>query len=145
MFASPRIRTSHLRILKLKLSPLSHHNDVKLPGMYVYNAGQTLYDRLSSEEQEKLKIVSISSYQILFKSYKYKSNIMNTDEFELQIRENLTRKELNMLRDNYEISMDIWTFGLLIFVAFTMTTLVVVHIVLAFLENPNLFSFIFQS
>lgn len=145
MFASPRIRTSHLRILKLKLSPLSHHNDVKLPGMYVYNVGQTLYDRLSSEEQEKLEIVSISSYQILFKSYKYKSNIMNTDEFELQIRENLTRKELNMLRDNYEISMDIWTFGLLIFVAFTMTTLVVVHIVLAFLENPNLFSFIFQS
>ena len=71
MFASPRIRTSHLRILKLKLSPLSHHNDVKLPGMYVYNVGQTLYDRLSSEEQEKLEIVSISSNQILFKSYKY--------------------------------------------------------------------------
>ena len=70
---------------------------------------------------------------------------MNTDEFELQIRENLTRKELNMLRDNYEISMDIWTFGLLIFVAFTMTTLVIVQILLAFLENPNILSNIFQS
>ena len=70
---------------------------------------------------------------------------MNTDEFELQIRENLTRKELNMLRDNYEISMDIWTFRLLIFVAFTMTTLVIVQILLAFLENPDILSNIFQS
>ena len=70
---------------------------------------------------------------------------MNTDEFELQIRENLTRKELNMLRDNYEISMDIWTFGLLIFVAFAMTTLVIVQNLLAFLENPDILSNIFQS
>ena len=70
---------------------------------------------------------------------------MNTDEFELQIRENLTRKELNMLRDNYAISTDIWTFGLLIFVAFTMTTLVIVQIVLAFFENPDILSYIFQS
>ena len=70
---------------------------------------------------------------------------MNTDEFELQIRENLTKKELNMLRDNYEISMDIWTFGLLIFVAFAMTTLVIVQNLLAFLENPDILSNIFQS
>ena len=70
---------------------------------------------------------------------------MNTDEFELQIRENLTRKELNMLRDNYEISMDFWTFGLLFFVAFTMTTLVIVQILLAFFENPDILSNIFQS
>ena len=68
---------------------------------------------------------------------------MNTDEFEIQIRENLTRKELNMLRDNYAISTDIWTFGTLIFVAFAMTTLVIVQIVLALLENPKILSYIF--
>ena len=67
---------------------------------------------------------------------------MNTDVFELQIRERLTRRELNMLLDSYPVITDTRTFGCLIFTTIIMTALIVAMIILAFLEKPDLFSYL---
>ena len=67
---------------------------------------------------------------------------MNTDVFELQIRERLTRRELNMLLNSYPVITDTITFGCFIFTTIIMTALTVAMIILAFLEKPDLFQYL---
>ena len=67
---------------------------------------------------------------------------MNTDVFELQIRERLTRRELNMLLNSYPVITDTIPFGCFIFTTIIMTALTVAMIILAFLEKPDLFQYL---
>ena len=58
-----------------------------------------------------------------------------------QIKENMTRGELNRLRESYVIHSDPYTFGLLLFISITLTSWLIAFLVYSYLTEPELFDF----